>query len=164
MNNIIYIFLDIDGVLNNENYIKECYERNGHHAMHMNHVPFDPKCLNNLMILCQEIEKLGYAVQIILSSTWRLHEIDYEIVNARLAEYGLSLKDKTPYISGNRGKEILDFLKNHNNYIDYIILDDDAFDILELHPNKLIRTSFKTGLTGSEVSLALTSIMELYYG
>ena len=53
---------------------------------------------------------------------------------------------------------------SYNNYIDYIILDDDAFDILELHPNKLIRTSFKTGLTGSEVSLALASIMELYYG
>ena len=72
MNNIIYIFLDVDGVLNNQKYIEKCYENNGHCAMHMNHVPFDPKCLNNLMKLVRFIEQKAYDVKIILSSTWRL--------------------------------------------------------------------------------------------
>ena len=35
--NLIYIFLDVDGVLNDENYIVKCYEKH-HKAMHMNHL------------------------------------------------------------------------------------------------------------------------------
>ena len=54
---LFFIFLDVDGVLNNEDYIEECYEKNGHHAMHMNHVPFDPKCLENLMILVNKLRE-----------------------------------------------------------------------------------------------------------
>lgn len=152
---LIYIFLDVDGVLNNEEYIEECWEKNGHHAMHMNHVPFDPKCLNNLMILCQTLEKAGYDVQIILSSTWRLHEVDYEIVNARLAEYGLTLKDKTDYLSSNRGKEIEKYLLHNNIYRDFIILDDDKFDIEELYKDNLINTSFKTGFNEEALKKAI---------
>ena len=79
MTKTFYIFLDVDGVLNNETYTVSCYERH-HKSMHMNHVPFDPKCLNNLMILVQSLEKLGFEVKIILSSTWRLSNIDYELL------------------------------------------------------------------------------------
>ena len=91
---IYYIFLDIDGVLNDEVHIEKCYEMNGGYPMHMNHVPFDPKALANLMDLVKKIRKVGEP-RIVLSSTWRLHEIDMEIVDARIAEYGLSLFDKT---------------------------------------------------------------------
>lgn len=142
---IIFIFLDIDGVLNNENYIIKCYKKHGK-PMHMNYVPFDPKCLNELMLLVQEIEANNYKVKIILSSTWRLHKVDYEIVNARLAEYGLHLTDKTPYISNDRGTEIQEFLKN-KTYTDILILDDDKFDIINKFPTKLINTKFQTGFT-----------------
>lgn len=145
--NLIYIFLDIDGVLNDEEYIEECYERH-HKPMHMNHVPFDPKCLNNLMLLVQQLEKYKKDVKIILSSTWRLHSVDYEIVDARLAEYGLRLQGKTPYIDGVRGKEIWNYLESQRyKCYNFVILDDDIDDIVPYFPDNLFKTNFKTGFT-----------------
>ena len=88
--------------------------------MHMNHPPFDPKCLKNLMIFVQTCIQHKYKVEIILSSTWRLSEIDYEIVNARLAEYGLHLSGKTGN-KGHRGQEIKEYLQKHPNYSSFII-------------------------------------------
>ena len=158
MNKICYIFLDIDGVLNDINYIMKCYERHNK-PMHMNHVPFNPKSLNVLMELCQSIEKNGYEVRIILSSTWRLHEIDTEIVKARIAEYGLSLYGKTSYISGDRGKEIQDYLKDKENY-KFIILDDDKFDIENIYPNNLIYVKRQYGLSISDKNKALKIILK----
>ena len=156
MKELVFIFLDVDGVLNNENYIVKCYNKH-HKPMSMNHVPFDPKCLNNLMILVQQIQQLDYDVNIILSSTWRLNEIDYNIVDARLAEYGLSLNGKTSYIDGIRGIEIKDFLQD-KCYTNFIILDDDIFDIQDYFPNNLVKTDFKTGLTKHNVKQALKII------
>lgn len=156
MTKLIFVFLDVDGVLNNERYIVKCYKKH-HKPMHMNHVPFDPRCLNNLMILVQTLEHNNYEVKIILSSTWRLSEIDYEIVNARLAEYGLKLSDKTPNLRAIRGEEIQDFLKD-KSYENIIILDDDIFDIKEYFPNNIVRTNFKLGLTKNDVKKALKII------
>lgn len=156
MSNLVYIFLDVDGVLNNERYIISCYEKH-HKPMHMNHVPFDPRCLNNLMILVQSLEKLKFEVKIILSSTWRLHDIDYEIVNARIAEYGLKLYGKTPNINQNRGVEIKDFLQD-KKYYSFIILDDDIFDIQDIYPQNLIKINGRIGLTKRDVQKALNII------
>lgn len=143
---IFYIFLDVDGVLNNEEYIEECWEKNGHYAMHMNHVPFDPKCLNNLMLLVQHL-RLNYEVKIILSSTWRLHEVDYEIVDARIAEYGMTITDKTPVIHMDRGLEIQQYLQEHECK-DYLVIDDEVRDIENVvDTSKIIHTNFKDGLT-----------------
>lgn len=161
MSNLVYIFLDIDGVLNDEQYIIECYEKH-HKPMHMNHVPFDPKCLNNLANLVYTLEKNNYKIEIILSSTWRLDPIDYEIVNARLAEYGLRLKDKTPNINHERGFEIQEFLKD-KEYNNVIILDDEWFDINKYYPNNLIIVNPKIGLQKEDVVKAL-SILHINRG
>lgn len=151
---IIYIFLDVDGVLNSENYIIKCYKKH-HKPMSMNCVPFNPKCLNNLMKLVQIIEN-HFEVKLVLSSTWRLSEIDCEIVNARLAEYGLRLSGKTPYVEGERGKEIKDYLE-HLRYkcYNFIILDDDIQDITPYFPDNIVHTDFKTGLTKKCLKKAL---------
>lgn len=157
---IIYIFLDVDGVLNDEEYIEECWQKNGNKPMHMNHVPFDPKCLNNLMILCQKLEENKYDVRLILSSTWRLHDIDYAIVDARLAEYGLSLSDKTLYLSGERGQEIEQYINNNEMCRDFIIIDDDKFDIEDLFSDNLISTKFKTGFDDKALNKAINYFKE----
>ena len=159
MTKTFYIFLDVDGVLNNETYTISCYERH-HKSMHMNHVPFDPKCLNNLMILVQSLEKLGFEVKIILSSTWRLSNIDYEIVNARIAEYGLKLDGKTPHF-GDRGAEIKEYLKD-KEYVDLLILDDDSFDIIDYFYFNLINTNFKVGFNSEALERALRYVKERY--
>lgn len=153
---INYIFLDIDGVLNDENHILECYEKNGGYAMHMNHVPFDPNALTNLMYLVQDIRAKGNTPKIILSSTWRLHDVDMEIVSARIAEYGLRLEGRTPYIHSNRGEEIEDFLKSqkHNEEYSFVILDDDSFDIKDKFPEHLVYVNRIVGLLQSDVEKA----------
>lgn len=125
----------------------------------MNHVPFDPKCLNNLMILVQTLENNNYRVKIILSSTWRLSEIDYEIVNARLAEYGLKLSGKTPNLRAIRGEEIMSYLSD-KFYNDIIILDDDINDIINFYPHNVIKTNFKTGFTKSCLNKAIKLILD----
>lgn len=148
MKNII--FLDIDGVLNDEDYIEKCYERH-HISMHMDFVPFNPRSLSNLRKIWDSILDNDNEPLIVLSSSWRLNENSTYIVQARLAEYGMSTNDVTPYIHQERGKEIINWLET-NNYIDspFVILDDDKFDIecfKELKPH-FINTSFKRGLVG----------------
>ena len=157
-----FIFLDIDGVLNNELYIEDRWNMNGEHAMHMSHVPFDPKCLYNLMILVRYMEQ-EYNVKIILSSTWRLHEEDYNLVNARLAEYGLVLSGKTNCINHARGIEIKNFLIENNyiaQYDEFIILDDEKFDIVDIFPDRLIQTDFKTGFNVNSLIKTINKVNE----
>lgn len=157
---VFYIFLDIDGVLNNENYFWKCFNRHKIKGiMSMNCFPFDPKCLENLMILNQHIQKIGYEVKIILSSTWRLNDIDTAIVNARLAEYGMRIYAKTiSSNSGNRGLEIKEFL-NNNKHDNFLILDDEIRDIENVFDKiHIICTNFNEGLTYEKMEEALKKI------
>lgn len=160
---IYYIFLDIDGVLNDEVHIEKCYEMNGGYPMSMNHCPFDPKALTNLMNLVKRIREVGEP-RIVLSSTWRLHEIDMEIVSARIAEYGLRLFDKTPYIYSQRGLEIKDYLSSHQEEdYKFVILDDDKFDIETLYADKLVYVNRIYGLSVTDVNKAL-KILDINIG
>jgi len=149
---IIYIFLDIDGVLNNKNYILLCHYKHKQ-VMNMRNVPFDPQCLEYLRILNEIISKY-YECRIILSSSWRMSEMDTAIVKARLAEYGLKIKGRTPYIDMKRGLEITEFLKD-KAYKNIIILDDDDFDIKRDFPNNIVKTNFDYGLTFREIEKSL---------
>lgn len=157
---IYYIFLDVDGVLNDEVHIEKCYDMNGGHSMFMRYIPFDPKALFNLMTLIKQIRLVSNEEpRIILSSSWRLNEIDTEIVKARIAEYGLRLFDKTSYIHCDRGLEIETFLNKQEldgvtNY-NFVILDDDKFDIETKYPNNLVYIDRTYGLTENDVNKAL---------
>ena len=146
MTNII--FLDIDGVLNDGNYIEKCYERH-HQPMSMDFVPFNPRSLDNLRKIYDSILDNDNEPLVVLSSTWRLNEQAHYIVNARLAEYGIYVKETTPYINQHRGTEIIKWLEDHNHLDSpFVILDDDSFDIKcfeELKPH-FVHTSFKRGL------------------
>lgn len=160
MKEIFLIFLDIDGVLDNMNYWEECFKRHKVKGiMSMRNFPLDPKCLNNLMKLNQELEK-NYEVKIILSSTWRLNEIDTAIVNHRLAEYGMRVFEKTGYsTTGKRGIEIQEYLDHYKNYKDYLVLDDDVNDIIGIIPEeKVIKTYFESGFNDEKLQEALKRI------
>lgn len=158
-----YIFLDIDGVLNNMTYWDECFKRhNVKGIMSMHCFPFDPKCLNNLMKLNQEIQKQNYKVKIILSSTWRLNRVDTEIVNSRLAEYGMRIFANTIRLnSGNRGLEIKNFLENekYGKAENFLILDDEIRDIAnEFEDNHIIHTDFNTGFDDDKLQEAIIKV------
>lgn len=155
MNNII--FLDVDGVLNDQGYIEKCYNKH-HTPMSMHFVPFNPRSLQNLRKIYESILDNNNEPLIILSSSWRLNEIDTEIVKARLAEYGMRIKGITPNLYSQRGTEIVNWLEKNNHLnTPFVILDDDSFDIVvipELIPH-FVKTSFNKGLVGQKANKAI---------
>ena len=97
-----YLFLDIDGVLNDQNYFLE------------NRDEIDPVRVKRLARIIQQT-----GAKIILSSTWRdlLKTADgrrlYHYLEEKLAEAGLSIYDHTPDLSEERPVEILAYLQDH---------------------------------------------------
>lgn len=141
-----YVFLDVDGVLNNFKYIEKCYKKNGNKGFFCHNVPFDPKCLKRIAKVVRK-----YKAKIVLTSTWRLDDTSLSILNARLAEYGVQVSYITEYISSNRGFEIESWLnkQNFSKYLDdFIIIDDEISDIAPyFDSDKIIKTDFNVGFT-----------------
>lgn len=81
-----------------------------------------------------------------------------EVLNSRLAEYGLRTTDKTPWLSTDRGLEIKEYLKD-KTYKDFIILDDDSEDIVKYYPNRLINTEYDNGFTKEDRYKALDILL-----
>lgn len=155
---IFYIFLDIDGVLNNDNYTLLCYQR-CKEPFFCSDVPFDNRNIEALMYLCNDLKQRRYNVNIILSSTWRLRKEDMVIANSRLAQYGLNISDKTPYINQNRGLEIKEFLKDKVNY-NFLIIDDESFDIENIFHNNFVKVNSSCGFTMEDVDTCLHLLNE----
>ena len=138
-----YIFLDCDGVLNNANYIKKCYRKNGHKPMSMYCTPFDP---HNLKNLAKIVKKTG--AKIVLSSTWRIFKSHIYVLEARLAEYGLRIYDMTDNINMIKGAEITEWLKQHRDIENYVVIDDEEYDLSNFIDNKhLVIVDSNYGLT-----------------
>ena len=113
---MLYIFLDIDGVLNTSAEWRKLYALND-------------KCVERFAAYVKKQKK---EVRIVLSSSWRTgfaynreslpHIKD---LKKRLAVYGLSIYGKTPILKGHtREEEIKAYIEN-NNVKDYVIIDDD---------------------------------------
>ncbi len=141
----MYIFLDVDGVLNTEeDWTKRVYSLNG-------------KCVDCLCRLLGEIAD----PKVVLSSTWRngiardsTTAVHIDDLLRALAPAGINKLDKTGISpDGSRTKEIEHYLRR-NPSDKYIILDDDPelFDQRENTPNLYIVSS-KTGLTDRDVKL-----------
>lgn len=117
------IFLDIDGVLNDEGPEKEIQEIN-------------PVYVSNLAKI---VRRTG--ADIILTSCWRRSIISYmrngskqgndvELLLSLFKENGLVISGYTPiYFNGGPGRpfEIRTWLANRPNIKDFLILDDDTF-------------------------------------
>lgn len=130
-----YIFLDIDGVLNSEKYTEECYYKSGREYPYFgNGVPFDPSALTQLMYLCRYIKSKGDVPYIVLSSSWRLNKINLAIAEARLEEYNIQIDDVLDedfFGTEARGALIQRYLNEIGHSVDFVIIDDESFDIKE---------------------------------
>jgi hypothetical protein len=158
-----YIFLDIDGVMNNEFDILEKMDKiyDGAKQYTRDDIHFCDEAWDLLATLCK---KTG--AKVILSSSWRHGFIKDEcgrIVVAnqenrlaiRLLAYfkahniplvGLTGLDR----NGRRGLQILDYIaENLNGMTDeWVVLDDEIFDMEEHLPmGNVFQTQFETGLT-----------------
>ena len=146
------IFLDVDGVLNSQDYIVKEHDRLGHEAyarvyLNQGGTPFDPKCVNFFKYIIDKTDAL-----IRVSSTWRLSKDQRERLNMALGNYANRIIGYTPYLGVEKGRgleieQILNNLKEIKCPLEnYIILDDDK-DMTEEQMEHLILTNYKTGLT-----------------
>ena len=138
------IFLDIDGVLVTRNSIK---------YQHLNFpndtdIQFGKKAVKNL----NKLIRLTKA-HIVISSTWRLfHSLEElqnifkkqaikgEIISTTSVEKA-TIEEDIP-----RGQKIADWLEQHPEIKQYVIIDDDVqADCIQFHPYNCVETSYKRG-------------------
>lgn len=139
----MYIFLDIDGVLNTEaDWKRKVYSLN-------------PKCIK---VFCDLLQKLTNP-KVVLSSSWRngiardgTTAVHVEELIRALEPAGITELDKTGTApDGSRSKEIDHYLRRHPAD-SWLILDDDP-TLFEQGAKTahLYLTSAKTGLTDADL-------------
>ena len=152
-----YIFLDIDGVMNNEFDMLSKKEEGADYYDAL----FDEFAWSRLGDLCKKTN-----AKIVLSSSWRhavkftadnrvITDYSHDSLTAKLIQhfndYNIPLVGCTSTaFDGCRGKQILDYVLTnfHGLEDEWIVLDDEVFDMEEHLPmDHIFKTSFKTGLT-----------------
>ena len=165
------LFLDIDGVINSDAYVKRYHDE--HLREKGYNILVDPEAVELVRQLCEKEH-----VKIILSSSWRSFDLEHTLTYLR--EYP-SLKPLLKYIIGitpgsltrYRGKEIQDFLDNYKlcaknglirekykgEKIDkYAIVDDDS-DMFENQKPFFVQTDWFIGITKEDIE-KLTNILK----
>ena len=137
------VFLDIDGVLNNQNHILKLIELLGEKQYcqlnkDLGEIPFDYRSCKWLHKLIKETN-----ADVILSSTWRISK---DLINGIEKYAEIKIKDVTPRLNTIRGEEIQQYLDTHKEITNYVIIDDDK-DMLESQKDHFVNTDFLNGFT-----------------
>lgn len=141
---MIYVFFDVDGVLNKESDWK-------------NKFYIDASCLKVFGELCGKLEKIYGEVRTVLISTWRAgiskSGTDAEQINGlrtSLAQVKIKIYATTPVTDKGRQAEVEYYIRR-NQVSKYIIIDDD----LSLFDNpkklKLFVPNYRTGLVQGDI-------------
>ena len=144
------IFLDIDGVVN-------CWGTKERAPS---------KCIGVEQRLIAHIKEIVDATgaKLVLSSTWRkdwafnlMEGVDGEYLRTEFAKQDLYFLDYTPSRrDSHRGEEIKEWLESTDYDVEsYVIIDDEMFDIWELHEGHMVRTSFDHGIKAGAVKMAI---------
>ena len=140
MKKTFYIFLDIDGVLYDWDYIINEMD-SGRMKKGSFIDKFKPESIEALNFLIREQSK-NYNVQLVISSTWRFFmEKTILILKRNGLQYNGPIHS-TPISNdqSKRGEEILSYLKGKTNY-DIVIIDDEKFDFKKhFDGSKIIKT------------------------
>lgn len=143
------LFLDVDGVLNNENMY---YAKRGRDE---NFLVFNKEYFlrESLEVLKEIVDEYNFLV--VLSSSWRYHWEDKAdrltiALKQALDEYGIEIYGITgnaskEVLKDRRGEEIKDWCIEYNGKIDKIIILDDDSDMGDLL-NRLVHTNWRQGL------------------
>ncbi len=149
-----YLFLDIDGVLNhNEWYGSSQMAAYIKTTTRWEQECFDPDCVQRVNKILKET-----GAELVVSSSWRgdpeLSEI-FESVGLPTNYLVTPLVDVSTWeYYDTRGEEIEAFLKN-NPCENYVILDDDTDFTEEQLKNHFIRCSNEDGLTEEKANQAI---------
>lgn len=142
-----YVFLDIDGVLWDWQWLKAEYTRGLKKQTII--TVFNPNSISALNFLLATLEK-NYDCQLVISSTWRY---DMQKTNSTLRKNGLKydkelLATPTSTSPEKRSYEILDFL-NGAKTKNLLIIDDESFDY---SANFSIKNIIKTNIANHSLN------------
>lgn len=134
------IFLDIDGVLNSDEYFDKI------EGLNIDGIESTVD-VNKIKLLKEAIEATG--AKVVLSSSWR-YTRNAQHLKQLLLCYGI-FTDSTPFMENIRGKEIKKWLEEHKDTEDYVILDDEIFDSYDEElMRKVIKVSNANGMSFGE--------------
>lgn len=171
------VFLDIDGVICTKNsihqaiadwsgldandkdlftkYDKICKSIGFFPSFDMDHWPFDKEALKNIHALSRDPQ-----VRFVISSTWRVGRTTDQLKRLfTMKGMCIPIIDRTPSNNDDlkgRGEEIKFWLEKEKDFEveSYVVIDDDSFDIVEVHPDNFVHTQFKDGFTKDCLDLA----------
>lgn len=161
------IFLDVDGVLNNEKYSTFMYKILGKdkYIKKINE-DFDIFDLRSVRHVAKLIDYFEGDIRLVISSTWRTNK---EAVNKIIEKLSLFMKSYNVQVDVTevdknriRGLEIQHYLENHNLLnSEYVIIDDDTADIIGDKYNGIdfkphfVQCNYKHGFQKKEYKRAL---------
>lgn len=169
------IFLDFDGVLNSYSSANHFYETLGGNGAggwadltSKEAIRWCPSTVANLRYLMDSTNAM-----IVISSSWRLihslsairhafyiYGLNPDRVYAATPQDTRGIDDSTILMAKGRGAEISHFihvLESHHDIIvdNYVIIDDDVFDMLPHQKPFIVQTDPEVGLTMDDVHKAL---------
>lgn len=147
------VFLDVDGVLNSEEFVLRKVEQNGLENVHGD-FPRSEFC----PILVAHLNTLLNATKakIVFSSSWR-HGRSLSNIQELLDSVGVygEVISKTPDLPNLiRGHEIKEWLTFHPEVSSFVIIDDDD-DMLPEQLSNFVQTDFRKGLSLEKVKEAI---------
>lgn len=142
------IFLDVDGVLNSDEFRTDMYKILKR-AVRTEEF-FDPVCMECLKEIVDATD-----AKIVVTSSMLIN--DMELLTEKLGEYNIEIIGKTKHYGGIRGTEIREWLAEHDGISNYIIIDDDYFKDYPGLDDHIVKTSFYhgRGLNKSHVQKAI---------
>ena len=134
------IFLDVDGVLNSDEY----FDKSKNWDIQGIERDID---VEKIKLLKKAIDATG--AEVVLSSSWR-YTRNAQYLKELLSKYGIYV-DSTPYIQNERGLEIRKWLSEHQDVEDFVILDDEIFESYDEElMKKLVKISNGNGRSFGE--------------
>lgn len=144
-----YLFLDVDGVCNNETYNKLWREHGLDKYYHFfQSSSVDP---HNIIVLKELVTQYLPGIRIVISSDWRYNVASLNELKKAFVQFGVPLwVDITPLSSRFdrfcREKEILQYIKEHDIEKEQIAILDDINFFDELS-DRFVQTDYRDGFT-----------------
>lgn len=156
------IFLDFDGVLNHENFLRKLRGRKITYSSGRELVLMQEQiCDKNISCLREALNQLP-DLKIVISSAWRL---GYKLENLqellKINQINNEVIGVTPSLGSGaiRGDEIKAYLKDHPKITQFLVIDDNSvFDLGDPYMKNFLKTSPFTGLTPDDT----TSIINFF--
>ena len=138
------IFLDIDGVV----------------CLHSSKNPNDEEIFD--ADSCRRLKEIIDAMdcKLVLTSSWRLYSESTRSMFFQFKKYGIYKEHflgKTP-LCGERGDEIMAYLKSHPQISVYVALDDQPFYCSKFPNDLLVLTLAETGITEEVKQLCIEKL------